>query len=428
MNIFKEGAVYTSTSVIQKSIPFLLMPFLTRVFSTEEYGLVAIFISTVSIYSLFIGASLNGFVRVIYHKTSIKKFRAYVGNALAFLAVMILIAFMITWIFDSSLSQLIGIKSNYLYLALFVAFLKFMIDIRLVIFQTMRQAFNYAKLQLTLPIIELLIVILLVFHLHKGAEGRILSITISSLIVAIISFYLMHRAKLLYINFNLNCFKRIGKFILPLLPHSIALTSIITLDKFILSSNIGLSIVGEFSVALSLASPILILAESINKAFMPWSFERFSKGNLDIVVGASYLLLIGLFIVGIIYSIFLFFAFDLIVGEIFKDALYPALILIWAGWFKLAYFLTAKSLVYSEKMNYLPLISVISGCIYLGLIYTNIENITLMNISIYMNIMYAMMFVGVLILSQIIYPQPWGNIRSIPEVLKISYKKLRIKK
>ena len=211
MNIFKEGAVYTSTSVIQKSIPFLLMPFLTRVLSTEEYGLVAIFISTVSIYSLFIGASLNGFVRVIYHKTSIKKFRAYVGNALAFLAVMILIAFMITWIFDSSLSQLIGIKSNYLYLALFVAFLKFMIDMRLVIFQTMRQAFNYAKLQLTLPIIELLLVLLLVFHFHKGVEGRILSITISSFIVAIISCYLMHRAKLLYINFNNTIYKKRNK-------------------------------------------------------------------------------------------------------------------------------------------------------------------------------------------------------------------------
>lgn len=426
MNIFKEGAVYTSTSVIQKSIPFLLMPFLTRVLSTEEYGLVAIFISTVSIYSLLIGASLNGFVRVIYHKSSIKKFRAYVGNALAFFAVMSLIAFMITWIFDSSLSQLIGIKSNYLYLALFVAFLKFMFDMRLVIFQTMRQSFNYAKLQLTLPIIELLIVILLVFHLHKGAEGRILSITISSLIVAIISSYLMHRVKLLYINFNLDCFKRIGKFIFPLLPHSITLTLIATLDKFILSSNVGLTIVGEFAVALYLALPVWMLAESINKAFMPWSFEKFSKGNLDLVVGASYLLLIGLFIVGIIYSIFLFFTFDLIVGEAFKDALYPALILIWAGWFKLTYSLTAKGLVYSEKMNYLPLVSVIPGCIYLGLIYTNIENITLMNISIYMIIMYVLMFVGVHFLSQKIYPQPWGNFRSILEILKILYKKVRI--
>lgn len=423
MNVFKEASIYISASVIQKSIPFLLMPFLTRVLSTEEYGLVAIFITTVSIYSLFIGESLNGFVRVIYHKTPIKKFRIYVGNALAVLGVMILIAFTITWVFDSSLSQLIGIKSNYLYLALFVAFLKFMIDMRSVIFQTMRQAFNYAKLQLTLPIFELLIVILLVFYFHKGAEGRILSIIISSFIVAIFSSYLMHRAELLYINFNLNYLKRIGKFILPLLPHSIALTLITTLDKFILSSNSGLTIVGEFAVALSLTLPTWILAESINKAFMPWSFEKFSKGNLDIVVGASYLLLIGLFILCIIYSIFLFFTFDLIVGEAFKDVLYPALILLWTGWFKLAYFLFAKGLVYTEKMNYLPLVSVSSGCVYLVLIYTNIENITLTNISIFMNIMYVIMFFGVYILSQMKYPQPWGNMRSIPKVFKIVFKK-----
>lgn len=41
------------------------MPFLTRILSTEEYGMVAIFLVALSVYSLFIGASINGFVRVI---------------------------------------------------------------------------------------------------------------------------------------------------------------------------------------------------------------------------------------------------------------------------------------------------------------------------------------------------------------------------
>jgi len=65
MRILKEGFIYTATSIIQKIIPFLLMPFLTRILSTEEYGMVAIFLVALSVYSLFIGASINGFVRVI---------------------------------------------------------------------------------------------------------------------------------------------------------------------------------------------------------------------------------------------------------------------------------------------------------------------------------------------------------------------------
>jgi O-antigen/teichoic acid export membrane protein len=292
----------------------------------------------------------------------------------------------------------------------------------------MRQAFNFAKLQLALPIIEVLLVIFLVFYLYKGAEGRILSMAISSLIVGIVSTYLMHKAKLLCINFNLNYFKRIARYIFPLLPHSIALTAFFTVDKLILSSNIGMSIVGEFAVALSLAMPIWMFAESINTAFMPWSFEKFSEGKLDVVVGASYLLLIGLFIVGILYSVLLFFTFDLIVGEAFKNVLYPALILIWAGWIKLAYYLFSKAIVYSEDMNYFPIISICSGCVYLGLIYTNIENITLVNVSLYMNIMYIVMSVGVLVLSQIKFPQPWSNFGSTLETLKIVNKVIRIQK
>jgi O-antigen/teichoic acid export membrane protein len=427
VKILKEGGIYTASALLEKSIPFLLMPFLTRVLSTEQYGIIAIFISTVTVYSLFVGAGLNGFVRVVYHKTSIKKFRIYVANSLALLCIMTLIAFSITLLFEIKISEIIKINSNYLYLALFVAFMKFFIEMRLIIFQTMRQAFNYAKLQLTLPIIELLIVILLVFYLHKGAEGRIFSITLSSLIVCFFSCYLLYKSRLLNIFFNLIYIKRITKFIFPILPHSIALTVFTTFDKFILSSNISLRIVGEISVALTLALPMWMLAESINKAFMPWSFEKFTKGRLEEVVGASYLLLFGLFVIGILYSIFLFFTFEIIIDEKFKDVLQPALILLWVGWLKLAYYLCAKGLVYSEKMNLLPLISISSGCVYFGLIFMNIENITLVSLSLYMNILYLLMFVGALILSQIIYPQPWRNLKSIFEVLKIIYKKLGVK-
>jgi len=428
VKILKEGGIYTSSSLLEKSIPFLLMPFLTRVLSIDQYGLIAIFISTVSIYSLFLGANLNGFVRVVYHKTSLKTFRIYVGNSLAIISIMTLITLLITWIFQTNISEFIKIKSNYLYLAIFVAFLKFFIDMRLIIFQTMRQAFNYAKLQLCYPIIELFFVMFLVFYLHEGAVGRIFSITISTLIAASISAYLLYGSKLLNIFFNIKYIKRIAKFILPLLPHSIALTAITTFDKFILSSYVGLSLVGELAVALTLAYPLWVLAESINKAFMPWSFQNFRKGRVDEVVGASYLLLIGFFVIGIFYSIFLFFTFDILVDDKFKHVLHPALVLLWSGWFKLAYYLFAKGLVYSEKMNLLPLISISSGCIYFGLIFINIENITLVSMSLYINIFYSFMFVGTLILSQIIYPQPWANFSSILNVLKIIYKKNEIKK
>ena len=424
MKILKEGFVYLSASVIQKAIPFLLLPFLTRVLSTEEYGVVAIFMVTASIYSLFIGASLNGFLRVIYHKSSSAEFIGYIGNSLIFFIILSLAIYVITWLFESSFSELLKLKSHYLYIALFTACAKFMFDMRLVIFQTMRQAFNFAKLQLTLPVIETLLVIFLVLYLYRGAEGRIFSFVVASVLTGVIAIYLMYREKLLYISFNLSYFKRIARHILPLLPHSIALTALATVDKLILSSTIGFSIVGELSVALSLALPIWILAESINTAFMPWSFEKFHEGKLDMIVGATYLLLIGLFLVAILYSILLFFTFDLIVGDAFRNVLYPTLILVWVGWFKLAYYCVIKGVVFSENTNYLPIISIIAGFIYLGLIYFNIDVLTLIDISIYMNVLHIVMLVCVFFLSQIKYPQPWGNFQSINVLITVLKKRI----
>ncbi|MCU7799941.1 MAG: oligosaccharide flippase family protein [gamma proteobacterium symbiont of Lucinoma myriamae] len=419
MRILKDGIIYFVASILEKSVPFILLPFLTRVLSTEEYGLISIFTTVAVIYGLVIGLGLNAFVRVVYHKIKSHEFNSYVSNVLILSIISLLVAIIITMLFKTFIIQVSGLGNNFIPLVIVMSSAQFVINLRLVIFQTTRKSLQYGKLQVSRPLVDLFLVVFLVFYLSGGGEERIYSLVISNVVTGIIACMSMYRDNLLVLKFNKIHAARAMQFVLPLLPHSIALTAFFTVDKLILSSSIGLSIVGELAVTLSLASPVWIITESINRSFMPWSFERFRKGELENVVGASYILLIIMFLICIMYSALLFMFFELVVGESFLNTLVPAMILIWVGWLKLAYYLVLKGIVYCEKTVYLALVSISSGITYLGLILVNIDDLDLIDMSLYIIVLHFLMFVGAAIISQVQYPQPWGTFSLTKNVAKL---------
>ena len=133
---------------------------------------------------------------------------------------------------------------------------------------------------------------------------------------------------------------------------------------------------------------------------------------MELIVGASYVLLTLMAVICLGYSLLLTAVFEIIVGEYFLNAFAPVMILIWLGWLKLAYYLFAKGIVYREETRFLSYNSIPAGIVYIGLIVINIREITVVDVSIYMLAHYSIMFIGVLVLSQLRFPQPWGQVSS----------------
>ena len=419
MRILKEGSIYFGASVLERAIPFLLMPFLTRLLSTQEYGMISIFTTVAAIFSLIVGLGLDGFLRVVYHKSDNQDFHKYVKNVLVIAIASLLMAISLLIFFQMKIVRVSGLQNDLIPLIIVVASAQFVINVRLVIFQTMRMPISYGKVQLTRPISDLFLVIVLVFYLSGGGVERVYAFVASNVLTGLIACLSLYRDGFLGMSIDKKYSTRALRFVLPLLPHSIALTAFSTADKLILSSSSGLSIVGELAVALALASPTMIINESINRSFMPWSFEKFRKGDLELIVGASYVLLSLMAAVCIGYSLLLVAFFEIIVGESFRNTFVPAMLLIWLGWLKLAYYLVVKGIVYREETRFLSYISVTAGIIYIGLIVINMQGITVVDVSIYMLIHYTIMFLGISVLSQLRFPQPWGQISSAVVVGKM---------
>ena len=64
--LFKNTFIYTLLQLINKGIPFLLLPILTRYLTTNDYGMIATYNTFVGILAIFIGLSMPGAVGVNY--------------------------------------------------------------------------------------------------------------------------------------------------------------------------------------------------------------------------------------------------------------------------------------------------------------------------------------------------------------------------
>ena len=62
--LFKNTFIYTGTNVINKAIPFFLLPIMTRYLTPIDYGIVATFNVLLAVMVVFVGLSMHGAINV----------------------------------------------------------------------------------------------------------------------------------------------------------------------------------------------------------------------------------------------------------------------------------------------------------------------------------------------------------------------------
>lgn len=75
--LLRSASIYTTGNVINASIPFLLMPVLTRYLSPEDYGYTAMFALLTSLLAPFMGVNAKSSLALTYYKKEFE-FPSYV--------------------------------------------------------------------------------------------------------------------------------------------------------------------------------------------------------------------------------------------------------------------------------------------------------------------------------------------------------------
>lgn len=418
-NLFLTGsAIYLFSNILNAAIPFALLPILTRYLSPAEYGQVGMFQALIGALTAFIGLSMAGAAGRRYYddQSSSEMLGDFIGACFQILLVTSTLALLVIWFSRAPLSQWLGLETKWLLLAVLVTAAQVVNHLRLGQWQVRKQAKQYGALQVGNGVANLLLSLLLVVVWHQGAAGRMSAQGWAAGLLALLAFWLLKRDGLLHLQVWRPAYVREAlRFGVPLIPHVGGAFLLSGVDRFLINSELGLAEVGVYMVAVQFAAALGLVFDAINKAYVPWLFERLKRNRLDekqqiVRLTYSWYLVIlaaagGAFWLG--PWIVTFFA-----GESYSKA--GEVI----GWLALGqvfggmYLMATNYIFYSKRTGLLSIATITAGFVNIGLLVLLIPVLGIRGAAIAFCIATALRFILTWWVAQVRHPMPWFNFRT----------------
>ncbi|MFA0534742.1 lipopolysaccharide biosynthesis protein [Vibrio breoganii] len=320
-NIKNNTLIYLMANILSACVPFLLIPVLTRSLSTFEYGQIAMFQVVVTCLTSIIGFNAVAAAMRKYYDNDFSEndYNLYISNCFFVLILSVIIVLSISIVLKDQIEYILGIPASWVYCAVFYSSCKFVLLLRLSQWQVRRKPKHYGFLQVTNSLCDMLLSLLFVIMAERGAFGRIEGQLISISIVGLTSLLLLYKDKLIgSFKIDNDYLHEIIKLGVPLLPHTLGIFLLGALDRVVISKTLGLSDAGIYMVAVQISMVASLIFDSLNKAFVPWLFEKLKLNDLETnreIVKVTYLFYFALSIIVILSfyispSILLFIAGD----------------------------------------------------------------------------------------------------------------------
>jgi len=407
--------IFVLGDILNKAIPFLLLPFLTRYLTPDEYGKVSMFMVLVTIFSIFAGLSIHGAVNVQFFKKSREELGRYIANVLLILSVSTLFLVLISLIayrfFGDEISRLVDLPWIWIFMALFVASAQFVSMINHTLWIAEKKAVPYIVYQLSQSLSTAILIIGFVAGLSMGWRGQVGALFIVSLLSSIVSLYLLYKRRYIHFGIDPEYIVDALKFGLPLIPHSLAGWIRTGMDKMVISIFFGTTVLGFYSVGFQLGIIMGVITTAFHKVWSPLLMERLSR-KLDSeqrlrIVRLTYLYFVSL----LSFSFLLYIALRAIVPVILDEKYINALeflpYILLSYTFNGMYFMVVDYIFYVQKTTILASVTFVTSLLYLSILYPMQLLYGPVGVAISVTITSFIVFLATWWYANRVYPMPW---------------------
>jgi O-antigen/teichoic acid export membrane protein len=415
-SIWAESSIYLGSNILNAAIPFALLPILTRFLEPAEYGTLAVFQIIVGALSAFVGVTVAGAAnRKYYDDKQSTEIRDFIGTCLQLIIISSIGVLSLLWVVRTDLSAWLQLEESLVLSAVLVAAGTAVVNIRLGQWQVRHMPFRYGLMQVTRTMLGFGVSILLVVVFLWGAEGRILAQIIASSLFALISIWLLARDGLMaFAPWRPDYFREIAAFSIPLIPHVGGAYLLASMDRIVISSELGLEETGLYMAALQISLGLKILFEAINKAYVPWLFERLGWNSEDEkrrIVKNTYLWFFAILALGGGGFLIGPKIVPWIVGSEFAGASNVIGWLILGQAFGGMYLMVTNYIFYSKRTGMLSLASIFSGALNVILLLLLIEPLGLQGAAVAFAAAMCVRFIFTWFVANRSFPMPWFHKR-----------------
>ena len=388
--LVKNTLIVAIGKICTQFVSFFLLPLYTALLSTEEYGIVDLLSTYVSLLLplIFLQIDQAIFRYLIDARSDEEEKEKLISTTLITVFVQAIL-FIIFYIIISGF-----INNKYKYFLATNVVVSMLSNILLQISRGLGDNETYSKGSLIAGSGTVILNVLLIYFLKLGAYGMLISTLIANMSCAIFVFLKKKIYKYLRIkNYKMDRIKQLWKYSIPLVPNQLSWWIVNASDRTIVTLILGVSINGIYSAANKFSSICISIFGIFN---MTWSEsaslyinEKDSEKFFSNVINTAIKLFTSLCIGIIAFMPFLFKY--LITGMDYKEAYYQIPILMLATIFNIVVSLLGSFYVALKKSNEIAKTSIYSAFINILINLLLIKIIGLYAVSISTLISYLLM-------------------------------------
>jgi O-antigen/teichoic acid export membrane protein len=320
----KSVVLYACAFAVAGVTPFVLLPLLTRAMSPQQFGQVTAFLMMTALLANVAGLSAHGFVSVRYFKMAAQAFAGLAGSALSAMLLAHGVALMLVAAAAPWLHRWFDLPAGWLLLVVAAAACLNVNLVCLAIFQSSGQPHRYLALRMVQACFEIALCVMLLNAASSASAGvRIHSYAFALAASAALGLAWCVRRAQVRIGFDRPHLCGLYTFGLPLLPHIVAGTAIVYVDRLVVSSVLGVDSLGLYMVAMQIGMAMIVLIEPLNKALAPWLFQQLARDDAALrrtIVTRTYALYVALLVAGLGVTALGLTFFDALAGPDYADA------------------------------------------------------------------------------------------------------------
>ncbi|CAN5667913.1 oligosaccharide flippase family protein [soil metagenome] len=409
-SLFKDAGIYTFYNIIDRSVPFLLLPVITRILEPEQYGIYGAFQALIIIVLPLISLNTDSSILRNYFSLDQEKFRSYFSNGILIYICCSILTIVFFYLFREFLGGLVNFPNNWLIFAVLICAFQYLIDLELNLLQITKNPKKYGIFKISNTLCKNILMLTMILYFSFKWEGLVIGHFATAFLFGVISIYLFFRKKLFVNNINKKYLADNIKFGAPLTLHRIGGWMQEQATRIILNMLLGASFTGNLIAGASFGLIIALLQDSFNKAFVPYLFEKLqniSENSKRKLVKLTYIYNSALLLMAIFVGIIAYFYSGFVLGANYKNA---GLYTIWiaVGYaFDGMYKMHVNYIFYEKKTQYIFYITIISGIITVLLSFIFIKSYGAIGAGYAITIGFFCSYILAWIIAQRVYPMPW---------------------
>jgi len=362
MKILKDSVIYLVGELFAKSLPFLMLPYLTRKLGPEGFGELSYYLTWLALFGIFIGLSQEGAVTRYFYFYGKKALNTVVTAGYLYNIVISAILLLGCWFFQAEIMA---------YIVLATMFQSF-VNVQLALRQCQKQPLKYITIQIILSLTNVIFTIAALELFSENLVAyRVLAIVVANALTFFMASFVLGN---LFSNRNRITANRlklgalyIFSFGIPLILHQSSFFIKGQLDRLFIYEQYTKAELGIYSAGVQVAAVLPIVLMALNKAIVPYYYQSLKEDNLSISTIKKYTLLcmplciipalIGYVLPESVYVWFL--------GEKYAESKYFVVMYLLGYGANLPYLILVNYFFYYGKNMLISKITLISSVVYL---------------------------------------------------------------